>query len=119
MTTPGRHYVYTMWADRKPLYVGCTSNLRQRMAQHRASGVEAMCDWVAIVEFSTLADARSAEVERIQKIRPRLNVQHLCQHRDAREANYLQALFDESLPVEQMTTRDRKLHSLRAMRSVK
>lgn len=68
-------YVYVcLDADRKPLYVGCTTNVKRRMKEHRI-----YMPWPAEVahllttEFDTRAKALAAERERIESLRPRWN----------------------------------------------
>lgn len=73
------HFVYVcLDADRQPLYVGCTTDVKRRMKEHR--GYRA--PWVAevahqfVTEFPTRAEALAAETERIQSLRPLWNRRH-------------------------------------------
>ena len=71
-------HVYTAFdADRRPLYVGQTGNLSQRMDNHRRySGWFHDAALVAVIPFDTRAEAIEAEAWRIDKLRPLHNVQH-------------------------------------------
>lgn len=66
------HYVYTIWRNSTPLYVGCTNNLPRRMREHSWRLLGAT--WVAWVEFDDRDEALAAESERIAKLMPRGNV---------------------------------------------
>ena len=70
-------HVYTMFdADRRPLYVGQTGNLPQRMQQHRSNFWHGAVALVAVIPFATREDALKAEAWRIGKLRPLYNTQH-------------------------------------------
>ena len=69
------HYVYTAWgADKRPLYVGCTNNLRRRMKEHAATGLLDGAIWIAVVPFEDRYEAEMAEAGRIAKLMPRANI---------------------------------------------
>lgn len=70
------HHVYTFWHDRTPLYVGCTGNLRQRMAAHHGSAHDVRANWISVVPFEDEDEAFGAEADLIWSLRPLHNVQH-------------------------------------------
>lgn len=92
------HYVYVCFdADRKPLYVGCTTNVKRRMKEHRAympwpQQVALMC----VTEFETRDEALEAERERISSLRPTNNSRHNPASKSLRQAvldhEYIQSL---------------------------
>lgn len=82
----GRHFVYSLYAIRPgvcpvmeemaPVYVGVTSNLRQRMRAHAKrwwwSSIPA--DAVEFIEYPTREIADRAEMQTIRDLNPDLNV---------------------------------------------
>ncbi len=73
-----RHFVYRAFdADGRALYVGCTSNLKARMAQHRsrAEWPRLVADLV-VTEYPGRRWAFAAERAEIQRLDPVYNVVH-------------------------------------------
>ncbi len=72
------HVVYTVWGGSKPLYVGCTHSLAQRMGQHATNNPWWLtkATWIAWTEYPGRAEARKAEATRIHKLMPRGNVHY-------------------------------------------
>lgn len=58
-----------------PLYVGCTSNMSQRLARHRARKVWwALVDAIAVEHYGSERAARCAEAHKIVELQPMFNV---------------------------------------------
>lgn len=75
MTT---HYVYTVWRDDEPMYVGCTNNVRRRIQEHERRGGGIMRD-ATCVSWETYPDRETAlhvEAGKIVALRPRRNIRH-------------------------------------------
>lgn len=83
------HFVYTVWMDRTPAYVGCTTNVKRRIREHSSNGrLWAKTGRVEVFEFATRSEARDAERVRISKLRPAGNLQHNPAHIDLLDVMY-------------------------------
>lgn len=70
-------YCYEMLSARTevPLYVGCTGNVSQRLARHRARKAWwPLVDAIAVESFDTQRAARCCEAHRIVERKPLFNV---------------------------------------------
>jgi len=109
-----RAWVYILECSDKSYYVGCTSNLRQRIAQHSAGlygGYTAACRPVKLLWLSESRDIRDAiEAERRLKKWTRAKKEALMEgkfellselvtiHKNERKAQALRASFDSWRP---------------------
>lgn len=67
--------VYRLFdSEDRLLYVGSTTNLPNRLAEHKRTGRMREVSRVAVTDYSTLSEARSAESEAIFAEQPRDNV---------------------------------------------
>ncbi len=75
-TIEKRHVVYHLYGeDREVLYIGCSYNLAQRLRYHTNAGwwpYVLFADWRLL---ESRADAKAAEKEDIQRLRPFFNIQ--------------------------------------------
>jgi predicted GIY-YIG superfamily endonuclease len=71
-------YVYICWdADRRPLYVGQTNNVKRRMKEHSGySGWTRAVAFMSVIPAKTRAEAVAIEARQIGKLRPVNNVRH-------------------------------------------
>ena len=63
---PGHHVVYELWRNDAPFYVGVSSDLMSRVAQHRKTR-----DWIDSVvwrEYETREEANDEEGRRIGQL---------------------------------------------------
>jgi excinuclease UvrABC nuclease subunit len=66
-------FIYTMFDEQlKPLYVGCTNNLKRRVREHRYTNKNnyAYIDWIIV---NDVLDAGKKEEQLIDELKPRLN----------------------------------------------
>lgn len=91
------HYVYSAFdADRRPLYVGYTGNLRQRMRQHKSASAWVQRAAVIYVErFATRDEALTREAERIRNFRPIHNIQGNPRYCDVADVIAVRAWVEE------------------------
>lgn len=69
------YYVYTFYnASGEPIYVGCTENMRFRMAQHKSKGeLYSEIDYIEIKKFRLSYIAALKEMKMIKSLRPKYN----------------------------------------------
>jgi len=103
-------HVYAAFdAEGRPLYVGQTGNLPQRMAAHRSQKIwEHRAAVVFITPAATRREACVLEAERIADLRPQFNFQHNPRHRR------LEDVLPDDRPL---TVRDRKWLALRQLKA--
>lgn len=69
------HHVYALWIGEEIVYVGYTSALATRIAEHMRV-LWADYDAFTCVPFATKREALAAESDMIHALKPRLNVDH-------------------------------------------
>lgn len=91
------HFVYIVWRDRLPIYVGCTNDVPRRLKEHRQCGRlwDPPTFRVEVMEFPDMLSARSAESNRIQKLRPAQNIR--C---NPRATDLLDVMYVDEYPAD-------------------
>lgn len=107
------YHVYVCYdAARRPLYVGRTGNLRQRMSAHDSSSPWMKdCALISVLPFATYDEASRGEGDRIATLRPRHN-RHLT---SSWKRSVAEAM--EDVAPEPPTACERRRSALAALRS--
>lgn len=70
------HFVYFLMNGDEVVYVGCTSNLKRRLLQHKDKPFN---DYVS-VEFDSKTEALRFESRKIRELAPICNIEHMPKH---------------------------------------
>lgn len=68
------HFVYVLWADTEPIYVGSSSNVLARLGQHMSGPKRPQVTRVTVKEYPSHWMMIEAELALIRRYRPPLNV---------------------------------------------